>query len=172
MSKQVIQIKGEIVKGNGRSLEDLDELINKIGIKLYPGSLNLVLKDPIFLEVNQSDIVFGNNNNRYIWKAKIKDFPEIECVYVYRWNGSPLHIIEVISDEMIRQHLKKEQKLLTVEIDKKSLRPLSWFGKIIWKFTWYKRENWYYKNKWYRKNILKWFRIFDLLSAQRDRFVF
>lgn len=99
-------ITGTIASGRGSAARhvsnSLDELASITGKQFYPGTLNVVLDKRV--RFNTQNAMPFDKDRRFIWPAMICDYP----VWLYRWKGAPLHIVEVLSECKLRDTLGLE----------------------------------------------------------------
>ena len=143
---------GTVISGRGKTESKFkkwnkifDKKINKI---FYPGSLNLVLQEPIMLNTNKA---LNFANKYFLWNGIIDDVP----VYLLRWNRCPLHIIEVLSKHRLRDFFRiNDGEAITISIKNDYVSDLALSKRIAWFVLWKKREYLYYSSDYYY-NILR-----------------
>jgi len=163
-----IKLSGKVVSGRSRSSEDIsqsEERINKIiGAKLYLGTLNLVLEKPIMLTVSQGHSF--DDKRRYLWRVSGPD--QSLPLYIYRWIGCPLHIVELISTVKLRTvHELNEGSTFQIGIDPDYVLPVSIEKYLAWFFLWKGRTSWYYKKETYKEKVYRCNRLRRLASQKR-----
>jgi len=164
MRKQ-IEISGKIVKGRGRSKEDIlpfnDKLKSVLDQDVYPGTLNLVLDGPLLL--NSSQCTTFDNGKRFLWEVSALGCPY--PIYIYRWRGCPLHIIELISSHKLRKVLNlKESDVFKLYINSRIVEKAPLIKQLAWYLLWYKRNSAYYGSESYKQFVYKLKRIRKLAS--------
>lgn len=166
--KRTYQLKGVVLSGRNKGKSDIGKNIDfiqkELECKIYPGTLNLVLDFPV--ELNTNSAFCFEQNNRMIWKL---DYPDRNIkLFIYRWSGCPLHIIEIVSNRNLRNCFNlKDGDTLTLNISKSLINEIPLISSIIWGLLWRGRESWYYKFESYKNTIYKYPRIRQLAS-QRD----
>lgn len=131
-------VMGPFVDANGSMLERL------LGERLYPGSLNLILKNPIRLTNNGATRTV--DGKRLFWRATLNDLP----VWIYRWPGAPLHVIEVVSATHLRTAFTLTNgSPVTIQIQKRDVDRLPRFDHLTWKALWSGRQSLYHRNRPY-----------------------
>jgi len=152
------KIKGCVNSGRGlakaiieNSYSEIEDLTSE---KMYPGSLNIVLNRPISFKSSQGHRF--DNGRKCLWRAFIADVKI--PVYVYRWKGCPLHIIELISTEKLRERFKLVNgSKLCIDIDDAMVARLPFYRHFIWMILWRYRETYYYNNNKYKDMIYRLF---------------
>jgi len=155
---------GHIVNGRGRATKDLKVLDDILQTNLEPGSLNLVLTKPILLSNRYIDFTF-DKGNRYLWSIAINDYSI--PVYIYRWNGTPLHIVELVSTKNLRKYCNHKDNKLTIKIDTIKIKRVPFFSRIFWFLLWWKREEWFYSKNVYKEFISKYLKILYIMTSQK-----
>ncbi len=147
-TEETTAFTGVIVKGRGRASTSLQKLYPELrritGREIVPGSLNLVLREPVKLDPGQC-ILEGRIGKleRFFWQARVNG----RIVYVYRWRGAPLHVMEILSDVYLREAFGLESgDALTIDISSRSILPLSDEGHLFWKALWMHREESFYSS--------------------------
>ena len=157
MNMDLLKIKGKIITGRGKATSDLIGLDSILDIKLEKGSLNLVLSEPLLLNKDFIDIYF-DNDKRFLWSITI-DGSNIP-IYLYRWDGTPLHIVELVSTVNIRNNFDlKDNNQLEILIKKRHIKRVGLLARLSWVILWWKREDWYYTKNTYKKFIQNYFKI-------------
>jgi len=157
-------LNGKIVSGRGRSQYDLNDLKFKLDDNLYPGSLNLVLNEPVILNGKNAAVVF-DDGKRFLWEIKVDNIDS--KVYAYRWKGTPLHIIELVSSKKLRN----KNDILIIEIDNKLIRNTPLITKISWYIIWWRRQNWYYTNNIYKEVTDILLKPLVKMASQRNKWI-
>ena len=120
----------------------------KINKTFFPGSLNLILDKPIMLEHGKA---YKFANRYLLWEGMLNN----EAVYFMRWNTCPLHVIEVLSSNNLRNRLNLEDgDEINLRINCDYISRLTIQNKIAWWVLWKKREPLYYLSDPYC-NILR-----------------
>lgn len=109
-------LTGTVTSGRGRAAQHIsnsfDELVSITGRHVFPGTLNVILDRKIRFSFQHA--VAFDQGRRFVWSALIQDHP----VWIYRWKGAPLHIVEVISECKLRDALGlKDKGKICIEID-------------------------------------------------------
>jgi hypothetical protein len=157
ISGRVCDGRGDATSGIGRLSSEIHE---KTGIIPYPGSLNVILDHPIQLS-SKTAIKFASQGRSRLWRLQLVGAEDI-VAYGYRWKGCPLHVLEIISDRRLRNHLSAD--CVDLELRRSQISPLAWYTRLahgwLWeRYTW----NWYYTddirpNANLRNKIKKFFR--------------
>jgi len=145
---EVVVIAGQVTAGRGKASGDLErfrpELVDLMGGPLYPGSLNLVLHQPIELQ-NAFAFAFGEGT-RLMWPARVNELP----VWLYRWRGAPFHIVEVCAQFGLRHELDvTDGDEVRVTIAANFVRSLRFLPRIRWSLFWMGRKRLYYTSDSY-----------------------
>ncbi|UJP64177.1 CTP-dependent riboflavin kinase [Mongoliitalea daihaiensis] len=139
---------GSIVQGRGIGksvIEKYQSRFEKEGLEFYPGTLNIILKHPVYLDLKQADFSF--DDTWYLFQAKVNNYP---C-YLLRFPKCPDHILEVVADTRLKSRIEFENEHgVKVDISgnyflKATLKP-----NIFWRLFWWKRESWFYKGNRYQ----------------------
>lgn len=136
-------------------------LISLLGAEPFPGTLNLLLNEPIDLPVSEALVLNGGRS--WFWLAT---FEGRRCL-AHRWTKCPLHVVEIISDVKLRDHLGDRH--LQVEVTLPSAGRLSFIRRISWSFLWRGYEEQYYKNDKYLKKTKRWWVIRHLANQTRSK---
>lgn len=151
-----MKISGKVVSGRGRANQDIAPHFNALeteyGKKIFPGTLNIVLKEPLLLNVNHAyDFESGR---RFTWKVDIEG--QAAFILLYRWNGCPLHVLEIISDVKLREVLELEDSSqVEFVIKSEMVSSLEWYRRIAWIIVWKWRSSWYYKRDGYKRLVYR-----------------
>ena len=139
---------GSVVPGRGRATNSLRTLYTGLcdatGKQIFPGTLNLILKQPVKLDATAC--VFRGKVGklpRFFWRARIKDHE----VYIYRWRGAPLHVMEIMSDFRLRDKFgTRDGDILEIELPEKVIMPIDDDTLLSWKALWMDREKSFYSS--------------------------
>jgi riboflavin kinase, archaea type len=145
---------GTVDSGRGRARQHLSEhaqvLARYLGAPPVPGSLNLVLRQPVGFDFQQCRVVC---NGRFFWAASVAGVPAL----AYRWKGCPLHIVEMVAAVRLRSQLAADDGD-EVSIIVEGTRSLTLKQYISWWILWGLRRDSYYKSnrpvtrfKWLKK---------------------
>ncbi|WP_416137936.1 hypothetical protein ACM26W_15835 [Halomonas sp. HK25] len=97
------EISGTVCSGRGRACDDISasmqELGSLTGLALFPGSLNVLLNREV--SFNACHARSFDNGKRYLWEAAVG----MHKVWLYRWIGAPFHIVEILSENKLRDAL-------------------------------------------------------------------
>lgn len=154
-----------VIKGRGlatKRIEILQSHLNIADYKIYPGSLNSVLKRPILFE--KQSAVLNVENNWYFWNIKVNG---VDCL-AYRYPMCPFHILEIVSKHKLRTHLGlKEGDPIQIEIGNEILATLTWVQVLLWNIAWKGRESLYYSSNLYAKLIGKFLNLRHRMNANK-----
>jgi CTP-dependent riboflavin kinase len=139
-----LTIYGQVISGQGTAALELaglqSELTEIDGAPLFPGSLNLLLRNPVRF---RDELGFSFDHEQgYIWRASLNGID----VWIYRWRHAPLHVAEILCRVNLRERLKLHNGdfvLLRVSADK--LEKVSLFDRLIWTVVWIGRRQASYK---------------------------
>lgn len=159
------KISGKIISGRSRAPEDImpfeNEINNVLGGTVYPGTLNLVLNTPILLNLDAG--YSFNNGKRYLWK--VTGSSSTPPIYICRWLGCPMHVIELISTVKIRDiYNLQDGENFSLDIDNSIVKAIPIHRKIAWYALWKYRSAWYYQKNSYKLKVYKFNRIRKLAS--------
>lgn len=143
-----MKIVGRIVPGRGIAAGIInrfsDDLESILGHKIYLGSLNVLLNNPLLF--NDSRALRFDNDYRLIWPGRLNGLK----VWIYRWESAPLHVVEVLSDYKLRDRLSlRDGEQITLAVDRRDTIKVPWPGRVIWNLCWRGRGIWAYKSPFY-----------------------
>jgi hypothetical protein len=150
------RIRASVSRGRGRASSrtapDIERINRGFGLKLRNGSLNLVGRQPIWLDPESA--MFTSESDLF-WSAWLGDVP----VIINRWLGCPAHVYEIFAENHLRSRLglsdgdQVEISGPCGMIDRK--RTASLKHRLSWWLLWYRREQAYYHSNSYLKLIQK-----------------
>lgn len=148
MDTKTVKVEGRVCRGRalaGRHLaEHAEQLSQLLGASAEPGSLNIALLRPLRLS-SASGTWLGRDRHRMAWDAQLNE----RKVLLYRWQGCPLSVVEVISAEHLRTELQlKDGALIALRIrqgDVENVGVRAWLG---WVLLWKWRSELYYKGNY------------------------
>lgn len=140
--------RGTVLSGRGKARghmnAEYDAFRASTGENLIPGSLNLVLSKPVYL--NSKTAVLVSGGARLLWRAELLDLP----VWIYRFPHAPLHVIEVLSSVRLRNALGlQDGDTAILYLSGDDIEALSPRQRLAWNLLWKGRESWYYRKDWY-----------------------
>jgi hypothetical protein len=143
-SNHSLAYRGKAVSGRGKAAKQIsvlaDEIANLTQCRVYPGTLNIVLEQPLLLD--DAIALKWDNGGRLLWPAKLEGKP----VWLYRWASGPLHIAEIVAEQRLRDHLDiKDAHVYTIEVDRSIVVPHSKKAALVWHLLWWRRGHWHYK---------------------------
>lgn len=151
---EVLGLTGVVTRGRGVAKGLFaSELVSGAlpdGESLFPGSLNIVLDLPVKLDFNVA-IPFAGGS-RYLWPVSISgvDVP----VFVYRWKGCPLHVLEIVSTQRLRDKLGLEDGfVLELSLPCHYVSNVNRIAVAVWWLLWRGRESWYYTKERYKRLV-------------------
>lgn len=156
-------IKCTVLPGRGKGVRRVNRLDEKLRQKLgavpYPGTLNLVAREPVrFARNKNSEYRIGR---KYLYPAEIRGTK----VWVYRWKNAPYHVFEIMSEHKLRDKLKladhAECELVVRDGDVVSLNFLQ---RLFWNLFWKDREGDFYSNSRRARLGKKIQKVVDLLE--------
>jgi len=142
------ELSGIVCSGRGRaSLErchDVARLSALSGRSIFPGSLNLVTRRPVFLDTRAA--VYCNGMWCY-FAGQLAGKP----VFVNRWVGSPAHVFEIFSDTHFRSELGLHDGSVVhlCIADDNVVTDVPALRKLLWLLIWRGRETWFYRREAY-----------------------
>ncbi len=143
-----MRILGKAVVGRGQADRSLASYRLKIeealGNAPHPGSLNLVLRQPIVLDPQRA--IGASDGKRWFWLAQCAATP---CLLT-RWRGCPLHVVEVVAAVRLRD-LEGEAGALQIDVDNDLLLPVPLTNRLFWVLLWAGRQHWFYASDRYLK---------------------
>ena len=142
-------IGGRVASGRGVARQHIEgnitELRSITGEDLFPGSLNLVLSNPV--KFKSCFAKYFDCKTRMLWPGWING---IGNVWLYRWRGCPLHVVEVLSNVNLRENLNLvDGDLLTINTTNLFCINLTVLDRLSYILLWHYRCEWYYSKGWY-----------------------
>lgn len=155
MPERCIEVEGSIISGRGKAsyhlLESFDELKSITNETLVPGSLNVVLKRPVWLAPERAMPFAGGH--RMLWRGWLDGIP----VWLYRWSAAPLHVVEILSSIHLRSALNlRDGMRVRIKLDADQVRPIPWLARAAWAVIWSDRRTWSYTNDTYYCFVRPW----------------
>ncbi len=156
----MLTTKGRVSSGRALASQHLvwhtAQLSKLLGANPQSGSLNITLPRPLKLSA-KNGVRLGQGKHRMVWNAYLNE----RNVLLYRWQGCPLSVVEIISDVHLRSELNLvddalvELKICRDNVEK--IRSREWLG---WVLLWQWRTQLYYKSD-YEKWIVSVQHYFD-----------
>ena len=153
-SQALVSRRGRAVSGRGTAktiLAGHSELSDYFGAEPQPGSLNIILDQPILFRPERAAVRF-DNDRRLAWPAMLERQPYL----VHRWKNCPLHVVELISP--FRFQIQKGEHAF-VDFNVADTEPISWGRFIGWGCLWLFRQRHAYSDD-------KYFHLASELSDQ------
>lgn len=150
-------IKAIVVSGRGIASKNVEAEPKSSVIKnktLFPGTLNLIGKEPIVFRLQASE-------NEVTSRAQFYSIVlnGTKC-WVRRYPQCPFHILEVVSEVNLRNALEViDGSEVNLEMDSRVLEPIGFFRNLGWHLAWKGREFWFYRFDWYPKLISKFLNL-------------
>ena len=151
---EVLALTGVVTRGRGgaKKLFVQEPVPGALpeGESLFPGSLNVVLELPVQLDFRMA-IPFAGGK-RYLWPVSING---VEApVFIYRWKGCPLHVLEIVSTQRLRDLLGLEDgSALELALPCDPVVQVSQMAAAVWWVLWRGRETSYYTNEYYKRLV-------------------
>lgn len=160
-----VTVEGVVASGRSQARvimnEKSRELRALVGVDLQPGSLNLVLEEPLRLVTEKS--VRFDRDLRYLWKAQLVGSER--PVWIYRWRGCPLHVCEIVSPVHLRTDLGlADGDRMTLIIEAEVIGRVGQLARVVWSLLWQGRQHHYYGSESYRRAV--YFTRLHMLAAQ------
>ena len=116
-----------------------------LGVDLFPGSLNVCLTRSILLNGSRSHV---HSEIRMLWPGTVNGVP----VWLYRWPSAPLHVVELVAEENLRDRLGVlNGSTVTIRLDAELASVPSIRSRVVSNALWSGRRDWYYTNDNYTK---------------------
>jgi hypothetical protein len=146
---------GTVCSGRGLAKDQLAPLHEQLGQYLgappMPGSLNVLLRQPVSLHDGRPVIA---TSGRAFWPVS---FNGIDAL-VHRWRYCPLHVVEIVSHIALRRHFGLQDGA-SVRIDLTgAIAPTPLSSTLSWWLAWRGREALFYSNDAYTQKMRKRFR--------------
>lgn len=161
-----MQVKVECVicDGRGKARKHFErcaqELEQQSGNTFFPGTLNLVAKNPLQLALEKGRLF--DKEKRCLWPALLNGYK----VYIYRYVGCPLHIFEIAADTNLRETLGVETGArVTLEVPAESVHMMKDMIVHQWNILWKGRETLYFQDTDDAKAIIKSAREANLVQT-------
>lgn len=107
-----------------------------------PGTLNLLLDGPAeFAGPARLTLDAGRS---FLWAGRLQGRP----VLLYRWKACPLHVVEAVSREKLRDAMALADGQ-AVEVEPPALRALPVWRRLCWRLLWGARPAAYYEDDRY-----------------------
>jgi hypothetical protein len=159
-----MRLTGVVVGGRGKATERVEQLSGSIapllGAAPYPGTLNVILRWPIELELNAVRLT-TSDRKRAFWPITVAGLP---CLAV-RFPSCPMHIIEVVSHLHLRSVLGLSDGRGVV-LDVPDARRVPLLRMLGWAAVWACRRDYYYTSDRYVA-LTKRLAAFRKLGVQR-----
>lgn len=141
-------VTGAVLSGRGKAAahikEDFEEFCTATGQEFLPGSLNIALDQPLFL--NAETAISVSEGDRLLWQATLFDQP----VWIYRFPHAPLHVVEVLSTEHLRSRFDLEDgQSVPLSIAATDVIDTTLRQRVAWALLWKGRETWSYRRDGY-----------------------
>lgn len=150
---QIVRLlSGSVVGGRGRASTlvhaHYDAVANFLGSAPSPGSLNVVLRNPVLFRV-ESATQFDKGKRR-LWHATIGELP----IAIYRWRGTRAHVVEILAPMHLRTELMlNDGSNCNIRVQDSVLYPISPAKQMMWRLMWQGREDWYYRGEKYHARL-------------------
>lgn len=128
-----------------------------LGLDIVDGSLNIILKYPVMLADDTAIKMHFDDRPRLDWRGKLNEVD----VWVHRWHGAPLHIVELLSAVHLRTELGlSDGDEAEIEVRKCDVRPLPRVSLMAWTLFWFGRRKWVYDSDYYNLVQERWSKRF------------
>ena len=139
---------GTVLSGRGNARKHMEAeyaaFQEATGESLIQGSLNLILSEPVFLNLETALEV--SQGERLLWRAELSGLP----VWVYRFPHAPLHVVEVLASVRLRDVLDLEDgATVPLCLQQADVVKLSVRQRVAWFLLWKGRGSWSYHKDWY-----------------------
>ena len=140
--------RGTVLSGRGKARKHMEDEYDAFraatGEDLIPGSLNLILSEPVLLNLETALVISGGK--RMLWRAELSGLP----VWIYRFRNAPLHVIEVLASVRLREALAlQDGGAATLSVSRRDIDALPLKRWLAWCFLWKGRRSWSYHKDWY-----------------------
>lgn len=159
-----IVLTGVVCSGRGIASQGIDadragEILCAIPC---PGTLNITMNYPLILLSSETMDAKGK---QYAISGTINGIP---CL-VYRWRNAPLHVIEIISAEKLREALSlKDGQSVNVTIPKRKAKSPNNFRTKIWNLFYKNRPQSYYDDSIYPLFVSRGLKFFHKKICQSN----
>lgn len=114
-----------------------------IGENFIDGSLNVVLRRPLMLKRETAiQIRFEQEEDVQLqWPGKLNGLD----VWLHRWDGAPLHVLEIMSTVHLRTHMNlSDGDEVQIAIRESDIGRVSGVGMLVWVLLWLGRTKYSY----------------------------
>jgi SAM-dependent methyltransferase len=146
--KEEREILGRVVSGRGQATTHMAQFAQEIQAitdqPIYPGSLNVILEKPIRFDTRLAATFDGGS--RMLWPASLNEID----VWVYRWQHTALHVVEVIAPVQLRSMLGLDDgSPVRLRIWAGAVTTISLTSYTAWAALWVGRNSWPYTRTGY-----------------------
>lgn len=128
----LVRLPGTVCAGRGRGAQTVlrhsKPLAGLLGAAPYSGTLNVLLAEPLLLRVDRAPL---RVREHAYWPVR---FMGRDCL-LNRWHGCPLHIVEIVASERLRD-LLPEQGSLEITVACVLLAPITRAQLESWRNLW------------------------------------
>lgn len=150
-----VRIRCIVVSGRGESSRNqlFTETVSRVcGVQMFPGSLNLLAKQPVRLGSNPPSLQEPTILKSILVPAQLMGEP----VFIRRWRESPLHSFEIFSPSKLRRalHLGDGDHVI-LEIPRSCVVDIPIRDRFFWALFWRFRERLLYSSDLYLRVVRK-----------------
>lgn len=161
--------KAVVVSGRGKASKKMElenEATLATGRTFIPGTLNLIVKKPIIFNEKAAE----DKIPPYIYVYPV--YLNGKLCWVRRYSQCPFHILEVVSDERLRDVFQlNDGDEVQLAIAHEDLKPISFVKNMLWHLAWEGRELWFYRYNWYATFVSRFlnlrYRIRNILGVEK-----
>jgi hypothetical protein len=150
-----VKIRCIVASGRGKSARNqrFIETVSRVcGVRMFPGSLNLLARQPVRLGSNPPSLQEPTILKSILVPARLMGEP----VFIRRWRASPLHSFEIYSPNKLRQALRLcDGDDVTLEIPRACVVEIPLRDRFFWALFWRFRERLLYSSDLYLKVVRK-----------------
>lgn len=170
-TSETLTLRGRVTSGRGKANPQISRnagvFRDALGVTIFEGSLNILLKRPVmFADETAIRIHFDNGRLRLDWPAKLNGVD----VWINRWPAAPLHIVELLSATQLRKHLRlADGDEVRIQVRKGDVRPVPTVGLLTWALFWSGRKSWSYRSDGYYDLAHRWCQKFGATQFGTDK---
>jgi hypothetical protein len=148
-ASEFFRLSGRVARGRGGGTfvvrRNAGKIRDALGASVIEGTLNIILKRPaMFRDDTAVQIHFDRGTLRLAWPGRLNGTD----VWFHRWQGAPVHIVEVLATVHLRKHLHlSDGDDVQIDVRKCDMGRISNVGWMTWILFWLGRKKWTY-TKW------------------------
>jgi SAM-dependent methyltransferase len=148
---ETVRLNGWVTSGRGNATvsarRNAGKIQNALGVSVIEGSLNIILERPMMFRDDTAVQIHLDRGPLHLeWPGRLNGTD----VWLHRWQGAPLHVVEMLSTVHLRKHLHLSNgDKVQIEARKCDVGRISSVGRVTWTVFWLGRKRWTYTNDSY-----------------------